>query len=115
MIDAAYRKCVELTLQHTNIQFEGCGVLFRKGACHSADPYRDSGVFFIIENISADHSNVITLSGGMKVKNISMAILDNLNSYATSCNILTTIIMKSPAILFCTISSKIITSPVKTI
>ena len=68
MIDAAYRKCVELTLQHTNIQFEGCGVLFRKGACHSADPYRDSGVFFIIKNISADHSNLITLSGGMKVK-----------------------------------------------
>ena len=28
----------------------------------------NSGVFFIIENISADHSNVITLSGGMKVK-----------------------------------------------
>ena len=115
MIDAAYRKCVELTLQHTNIQFEGCGVLFRKGACHSADPYRDSGVFFIIKNISADHSNLITLSGGMKVKKYFYGNPDNLSSYATSCNILTTIITKLPAILFCTISSKITTSPVKTI
>lgn len=68
MIDAAYRRCVELTLQYANVQFQGCGIVFRKGACHSDDPYRGSGVFFMIDNLSADHPNLITLPGGLKIK-----------------------------------------------
>ena len=68
MIDAAYRRCVELTLQYANVQFQGCGIVFRKGACHSDDPYRGSGVFFMIDNLSADHPDLITLPGGLKIK-----------------------------------------------
>ncbi len=68
MIDAAYRQCVELTLQYTQVHFQGCGIVFSQGRLHQQRPLPGSdGVFFMIGNLSADHPN-LTLPGGTKVK-----------------------------------------------
>ena len=74
MIDAAYRQCVELTLQYTQVHFRVAASCFARAPASAATLTGGATAsFFMIGNLSADHPNLIPCLAEQRLKSISTA------------------------------------------